>query len=534
MNDLHSLIQLMKQIQIELRQIIGDDFFQTEIDGYSPDAKTLSESFRKEYKAHPLALMFHSCSGDIQRSAELGMLSFGEASKECMNLWIYLNSIKGIQNFSRIIDKIKQKDHYYSTLFEARIISEYLNKGYDLSIQDESPGNGKTNDFIIKTNNYKINIECKSLLNVSLKEKAFCDELYSRIFKILQRDNSQYNIEIYCKKELSGGDVDEIVSAIKKTKYSFDDIFLSNEMIIIRKVIISNETNQMIKKILCNDNMSHEYITTHNNEVELAKFSRDMMNLSDGSAQQGGSILLTNLIAGEEINTWTLTAFRVGIYQHYNFDISERIISAIKDASRQIPQDEIGIVHVEIPQDISKYFLIIIDKCYEQIQHFISKSHKRINSVVLSTYNFENNSHSVGLNIYYSINNLCPNICINNEFPSLEIIAVQNEFPDDEGTFAMEYYFDKSWNPLSIQLLTSFSSIDGTKKFNIYLIDKSSIRIEIINDYFGRIVVTPSQHIEIPLETKLLFVVSWKDKQLSFRIFDNKKNKIIEINEPYG
>lgn len=458
-------------------------------------------------------------------------MSFGDSSKECLNLWLYLNLIKHLPNFQRFLNRLKQKDHFHSTLFEVVVLGDYCNNGHKMIIQDEENSKSKTADFLVIDSNQTIHIECKSLKSTSRKEQVFWDDLYSRILSLFEKMNLGWNIEIYCEKELTAEDVKEIYRVIKKSAIERDlaESIISNGHVIIRKNEISDETIEKLKEMLSiSTDASGESGTYFFDEAALAKFSSDKMNLSDGSAKKGGSLLITPF----KIETGGVPVFlsphRVGIYPHYNFDLSERIISVIKAASKQVPHDEIGIIHVEIPKDITSNFFNVIDKCYEKIQETLSNNHGRINAVVLYGSYYEKNDQSLGVSLNYTIPNFFPNKLTNPPFKTLGTTDIIEDFPGNEGTFALQCAIDPSWDPLSIQLLKNLSSPDGLKRLSIYISEGNKFRIELATSETGRVVMTFSKPVSIPRGEPIIIACSWERKDLQLRIFSSQQEKIYD------
>lgn len=524
------------RIQRKLRRLLGEDFFQNEIDPYTANAPTLRDSFRKEVRAHPLASIWKSFSYDIDRTEKENILYLGDGSKECLYLWLYLNTIKHIPNFDRLLNRLKQRDHYYSTVFEARVIGEYHNDGNQIEIIDEANQQNKNADFIISNLKQAIYIECKSLTSTSRKEQVYWNELYSRVLSLLEKMNLCWNIEIYCKKELEAVDVTSIYNEIKASviQENYLDSIIANENVVIRKRKIKDESiGRFIDFNTINTDETGLSGSYSFDDMALAKYSRDMMNLSEGSARIGGSLLITPF----KIETRGVPVFlnprRVGIYPHYNFDISERIISAIKAASRQIPHDQVGIVHIEIPRDITSNILKVIDSCYDRIHSQITHNHSRINSVVLNGLHYERNHQNLGVSINYTINNSAPGKPILTPFKTLGTTNIVDNFPGREGTMVLQAVIDPSWDPLSTQLFHDLSSHDNKSRLSIYICDGNKFRIDLTSSEIGRRVMTSNELINIPRGLPITIASSWTTESLQLRIFNHLNEKIVDQKEKW-
>jgi len=533
---MHITPQNIRKLSNELHNLLGEDFFAKQVDSFSIDGLNLRDGFIKEQNAHPLALMWKTFLNDISICEQRGTLLLNSDSIICLHALMYLNDLKGVKNHERIFNDLKIKEKFYSTLFEARIASEYRSKGYDIEIQDETSLNsGGICDFFITIDNKKIFIECKSLSDLLQIERKSWNELFIRISNMLESKNLSWNIEIYLGKEIESADVEKICSLLREDINSrkLENRYLSDSSIIIKKEPINKADLANIQKtFLISTDASGDKGQIVFDQKQLAHLAKNGMKLTNNKFDiEGQGLLITKfkMLNGGEPSS--LVAFRVSIFPHADFDLTKRIISNIRKASKQVPKDEMSIIHIAVPNSIGNQLVRIVDNSYDKILRKLKRNHSRINAVVLYGQFFERNPWGPLLFLNYIV----PNMNSKNALPKgFDILGVENlniEIPPEKGTVFFEFTIDPMWRRGLTYRIFHHSSHDGSCQLKLLTTTGNKIRLEIVTPVIGRQYLENEKPINLVPGYNYKFAARWGEGEISMFINGNKVgSKNIAIN----
>ena len=150
-------------------------------DAVEPRGLRLHEVRKLAASAHPLTMWWRSLRRDIQRSLERNQISISRGSARLMELFVDLQKICSLPNSERIFFNINNKSTFYSAVFEAASAVIFSSSGYELGIAAEGKNEGKkTPDFVVYSDHDRINVEAKSLEDLSIEEAGASMKCASR------------------------------------------------------------------------------------------------------------------------------------------------------------------------------------------------------------------------------------------------------------------------------------------------------------------------------------------------------------------
>ena len=519
--------QNIRRLSNDLRSILGEVFFSEQVDFFSIDGLNLRDGFINEQNAHPLALMWKTFLNDISICEQRGTLLLNSDSIICLHALMYLNDLKGVKNFERILNDLKIIEKFYSTLFEARIASEYRSKNFHIEIQDETGINkGGICDFFITIDGKKIFIECKSLSDLLQIERKLWNELFIRISNMLENKNLSWNIEIYLGKEIESADVEKICSVLQDDINSkrFENRYLSNRSMIIKKERINKKDLANIQKSFpISTDTSGDKGQIAFNQKQLALLAKNGMKLTNNKfdiESQGLLITKFKMLKGGVPSS--LVAFRVSIFPHAEYDLTKRIFSNISKASKQIPKDEMGIVHIAVPNSIGNQLIRIVDKCYDEILRKIKRNHSRINVVLLYGQFFERNPWGPLIFQHYIVPNMNPKSILPKNFYLLGVENLNIEIPPEKGTVLFEFMMDPMWRPGLTYRIFHHSSEHGSSQLKLLTTPGDKIRLEIVTPIIGREFLENEKPVNLVPSQQYKFAARWGDREISMFINGTK------------
>lgn len=512
----------------KLRQLIGEAFFDDNEKLALSNKPSNRDTYSLNYQEHPLYTRWKSFLLDIEKSERFGKLFLSNSSRDCIALYIHLSTIQNIPNFSRILLDITTNDKYYSSVYEAKVAFEYVRQGYKVTIQDETGAtSGRVSDFIISIDDQELHVECKSLDVIEEVEQNNWNELRNRTLSLLNKYARNWNIAVNCSKEIDANDVNQICTILKRCIKNGDledvNLFDNTIQIFIKETAIEL-TDDLRNMMTITSDESGEHGTY---AFDDQKFAQIALDLSRSKDQEGNTILATLIKFGEfgELEFKSICNVTVFPYsQHHQHDVTDRLISNIKRASKQIPKDKSGIVHLAIPCHISNHFFEIIDNCYDNIYNLLEKNHSRINAVTLYGEFYDKQQNGLVTSINYVIPNPNPKLNLPKNFKTLDTHIILDSNIDCEGTVCFVYKFANDWLPNSIETLTSVTSPNGLTRVAVYYLAGNYVRFEVRSPALRRKYITSDTPVSMPLNERIIFIGRWTNKRLQMKLMD--KNEI--------
>jgi len=465
----------------EIRNLLGDDFI-NEIESMNTIGLSWMKVLTTKAKLHPFAMWWQSFKKDIEKSKSRGSLVLSQRSHLLLNMLCHLKVIETLPNIERIIKSIKERSTFYSAIFEAFVASAYHIKGYEVEIVEERPNTAeKTCDFRIKIGEQTVYIECKSLEDFSIKETREWQELFRRIHKALDRHHRNWNINILCGKQIDHKDLD----------------------LIHTECVVNIRNNNLGRR-----------------EIGGGEFIIECSKISEWDEELEGSLnivtncqLLCHKIATRTLKNGKVVAKNpriIGVSPYFEGDISPRLISEFKRATKQIPKVGPSIIHFVIPYKKGPQLIEVVDKSYYRIYSKLNKDSNRVNAVVISGVTIDEKSQTP----INCIHNIVPNLNVRSELPPGFSILGSNDkgisIPDNEGNVGIGFGFYQEFMGLNTPtyVLYDHSNNDGRYQLKIWKTWNDRLRFELFTPTLGRVYVD-SNLIELDKRKKHSFAARW-------------------------
>jgi len=160
MTDIIVSVENLENILSEFKELLGYEFIET-ISKINKDRNLIPDELYTN--DHPFRKYWIQFLKDIDYSKRMKQLRLNETSLYCLSLFRSLKNLSEISNYSRLADKIKYHDSFFSTIFEIHTASDFLDNFGDILITDESNSITRVADFICNVENRQVHVECKSL-----------------------------------------------------------------------------------------------------------------------------------------------------------------------------------------------------------------------------------------------------------------------------------------------------------------------------------------------------------------------------------
>jgi hypothetical protein len=483
----------LKEFKNKFIDFLGAEFI-NELEGYNPIGLKEANSEMMTYKAHPLAIWWRIFKEDIHKSESSNTLMLSPYSIRILDLLENLNTAKNIPNFNRIIDSIISKGKFYSGVFEVYVAAGYCTLGYDVEAIEENQKIGvQTPDILIKLNEQKIFVECKSLDDPSIKETPLWNNLCKRLSNALEKYHRSWMINIFAAKQINGKTLEIVLKLI------FKDIKL----------------NDMSQKSFLDDVFHVEY-------SKIAEWDKSF-TLPLEFPKKGEIGIVEAEIHNPQGLYRKLRA--INILPHTEFEISKRLINEFKKAKQQIPKEEIGIIHICIPYKEGSKLLQAVDNSYDKLYNEINFNTQRINAVVISSTVLETIPESPITSHYYIV----PNITTRNNLPNNFAILGTNESFEglelnaDEGTIEFEFIIPKDKEKQLPFFIFQYSSRDGKSMIQVWKTWSDKLRMDIFTPSIGRVFVE-TESINLPSDKIIRFAGTYGKDNINVFINGNKIN----------
>lgn len=440
----------------EFRKVLGDDFI-NEIDSFETLGLKKHEADRTESTAHPFALWWRAYKQDIIRIKDSGRFGLSVQSSRALEMLSNLIDIKNIPNVQRIKNSIRNKGTFFSGIFEAYIAAGYLFQGFSVEAVEEQPGNKqKTTDLHVKVGSQIIYVECKSLDDFAIKESKHWQEILDRVSCILRNHKKNWGITILCGKQIDDKDkqsiCNEIAIDIKKNNLGLRR--LENKKIIIQYEKLS-EWDQVFTGSLI--------IPKRGEHVML---DAEVIRETDGMKYKNCRI--------------------IEVKPHVELDVTNRLVSEIKKAARQVPKEGPGIIHIAIPHKVGSQLLDVTDSSYLKIFKILNRNSQRVNSVVITGSVLDNNHLPLTYH-HYVIPNMITRSELLSDFSILGANDTGISLPDKAGKIHIAFTLSEDWDKNKPAYIYNYCSKNGKYQFRIWRTWSDKLRIDLVTPSNGRI-----------------------------------------------
>lgn len=387
----------------EYNRILGTQFI-SQMEKYNTTGLKRAEVTTVEAKAHPFAQWWYQMKQDIKKSQENGVLHLSQSSLRCLYLLSDLLDIQHMDNCNRIIKAIKEKGTFYSGCFEASIAAGYSFLGCDVAIIPELSTTGqRTCDLVVSKDGKAIYVECKSLNDLTIKSNRHWTELQRRLGRELSNYKRNWSIDIQSTEDFKGKDIETVFKPIQHSirKNDLRTIEIDCGKYIVNLTYLADWDQEYYGNSF-DFKPNGEVFTV---EAEMKRLANEKM-----------------MIKNPHI---------ISVKMNPDMNLSGRIIAELRKASRQIPKEGPGIVHIELPYNKGQEFLNVIDSSYNAVFKKLNKDSSRINAIVISSKIFELGDHPLNKHLY-----VIPNYRAYNNLPETftilgcEVVSGIDNIPD--------------------------------------------------------------------------------------------------------
>lgn len=476
----------LAEVAASLRGLIGEVLFTRMLGGYdSAEAKGLADHVRRAGRAHPFAVAWDDLAKGVERSKVQGAFQLSEQAFLLLDSLHSFSTAQDDPEFENLLKRLTGADQFFSTSFEAFIYSAYRSMGVAVALVPEVAEHGERRpDLVSLQPEGAVYLECKSLQDDVRMEERIWSEVEARVIKALDKASLNLRLRIEASRRLAPGDVQLLADA------AFD--------------LIGNST---------------------------ALRGADLDGLAVSISQimpQGGTLPLPlDLPRTEGERVWVETEVDAGANlirkvwlieskPHADAEQGDRLIRLFRDAASQLPAGSPGVVHLQVPYRAAAHFLDVVDRARPQLERVLARR-EHVCAVVISG-RFLNKHMAVDerpiANSYVVIPNfgcvhaLPPEFRLLGSSTDISRLPIETSDVLDEGTILVEFSINE---PMQAQLgryLLRHCSRDGRRQLNVWQTFRNRVRIEVVNDAFGRRELTLDlNHLAVGTYHKMAF--SW-------------------------
>lgn len=444
----------------EFAQILGKTFVVSELDSFRTHGLRRAEARMVEASAHPLALWWQTLKHDAEVSKKENTLRLSDGSIRALRLFSDLKDIKRIPNCERIINAIRKRATFYSACFEAYIAASYAAKGYEVEITDENRDQGRTSDLrVIGEDLQVVYVECKCLDDIKIKEERHWDELLERLEKALRMHHRSWAVIIRSSLTIGAKEKEDIITTVS----------------------YSSRTGDMAPQRCADGRILIEYMKLWEwdqimpGPIGFTKMGETGV-FSVAAIHDGQRMLAKNPVA-------------IAAFPYTEVNISSRLINEFKRASRQIPKEGPGIIHIAIPHKAGNQLLNVIDHCYPYVYRTINKDSRRVNAVVISA-SLVSGGNRPGESALVYQHYVIPNLHARTRLPKWYSILGAHDMgipmPDKEGTIEIVFTPRERCYPGRAAIIYDHCSNDGRYQLRFWYAWNDRVRFDLVTPSLGR------------------------------------------------
>jgi len=307
-------------------------------------------------QAHPLAVDWYYLQQQISESEAAKSLKLSERSLFFLDELVRVSALLTIPGIGRLLARIGQHDQFHSAMFESLVLSLYRQSGAEIEIVPElSEAGQRRPDFRVKTPGGDVYVECKSLEDFSRKEERIWEQLEAQIVRRLETARRYWRVMIEAKRELGGADIAALSSAVEQSAAAglLDQIVTDDGLVSITFEVLASDDSWF--------------------GGDLAEFER-RGELGWCESEQHVSPLGTKyychpiFVEGKPFK---------------RADDTKRILADISDAHGQVAEEEVGVVHIQVPYKDGRRLLDIADNAFQRMFGLLRQK-RRLACAVLS------------------------------------------------------------------------------------------------------------------------------------------------------
>ncbi len=445
------------------RRLLGDELFLSLMGSFSPEtAKGLRAYQLAVAKAHPFAVAWIQLQKDVARTVEQKTFALSERSIFLLDLFANLKAIADAPMFQTLLDNLKPRKQFFSTVFEAYVFSAYRQLGANIEIVpiSDKPRERRPDFVITPPHGRPVFVECKSLEDITREEERIWNEIKARLAREMFRHRRSWRITLTARRNVTGADIPDII-----------------------KAALSQLSAGRLGR----------------NEVGDGAFAIKYEKLGDTENYQPFPLDLPKrgehgwVECESRVDDAGKTHYRhpvmVEVFPHFDADHTKRVLALIDTAYRQLSPTNPSVLHIEIPYRDGQRFLDVSDVVFHRTFQYLGKKKPRMSAVALNSRTIDRNMKEGG-NPILNYHAIIPNPAPTNPLPANFAILGSNDMGLDmtsgEGTIMVEF---EIYEPLPKQLgkdLYYHCSADGWHQLRLWQSFSNQFRADIVHPAFGR------------------------------------------------
>lgn len=412
-----------------------------------------------ESRSHPFAIAWAALVREADKSASEGTFQLSKQSTFLLHGLTNLNAVQNVPGFRALVNHLVSPAQYFSTLFEADVAAGYV--AYDNHVEiipEEATSRTRSPDIRVGGQYPPVDVECKSLEDLRMREQLLWSHLQLRLTRMLQRYRKPLRIIITAMDYLTGRSSDTIAAAVKTA--------LLNKGAVPTQLVVEGFSLQFFSLGSATDwtpiPLKSEGLTEHSwIEIEIST------RTSPASYRMATQI---------DVKPWR------------GENHIKRIFRLIDDASSQFAPGHPGIVHIQVPYRDGAQVEEIFDDSFQRIFGYLRTKHPRVNAVVLRGYSIDANALN-GDHLLLEASAIVPNPNASVSLPEgFRILGAHDAKLDMVADGAMRIEFE-TYSAASKQLgrqLFYHCSTNGYYQLRIWQSHRNRLRLDVVNPTRGR------------------------------------------------
>ncbi|BCG80689.1 hypothetical protein [Mesorhizobium sp. 113-3-3] len=336
-----------------LRELLGEPIFSRLMRGHEKytRADDLEARFWATNSVHPFVPAWYETLDSAAKSLAAGSMQVSEEATFLLELQFALDFLKSSHSYADTITRLIDKSQFFSTLFELFIYMTYSFELHrDVNFIPESTVQGeKRPDLVFKSNDGSlVYIECKSMLDDVRVEQRVLLDILAAIARKLKGSTMSLSVIIRANSRLKPGDSDAIIVTASDLIENYPRLTRADTDDFALRVFKILEVGQ---------------------HMELPI---EFQALEGADSMIGGGEYYETEIEGVT-KSFARKLWKIDTFTFPDTKQSERIVGLIKKASKQLPRDVPGIIHLQIPYRDPRHFQSVLDEVKSAVDNESSK-----------------------------------------------------------------------------------------------------------------------------------------------------------------
>jgi hypothetical protein len=483
----HVSLTDLPELRAEILAFLGPEL----LNGAPEVGLRLHEVRRTTARLHPLTTWWQRFQRDLEVSLQKNSFQISHDSARLAELYMALKFIRSVKNSERIFNAIRNRSTFYSTVFEAILAAMYLSHGYHLEIVDEGQREGeKSCDFIVNMGHGRVNVEAKSLEDLSIGENTRLEQACFAIQDLLLKNELCAHVRIEFFKPVSDPECARVVR-------TFNEFIQSG-----------GGVGSCLVQGIC--------------RIEAAPIGQWgqwlpapwVPEVKDKAMPQVYSF---EVMVNMEGNVLHKNPCMISIGKYFQPRISNRIIRQIQRSALKFQSGEASLVHILLPYSEGRSLMDVVDASYNDVFRKLNKDHRRINTIILSAQLYDTNYRMFSDRFIAYDHYVVPNIRTKTELPEgFKLLLSDAKVEQQLGNQGKVTGWFSLGTPLEQQIgatLLWHCSEDGRSQLRIWQSHYGQLRAELVCLAHGR-VVCESRVVRELGESWHLVVITWSDTEM--------------------